>query len=389
MNTAKKLQQVLNIQEKVVLICKEQFIDVNISNRLNTYFGLNVIKEDDFELGLDRIKGLVPKMVVIDIDGLPQDSVKRIYRIIYHLQIPCLIISSQTDILNHLRSKFDTRYLSFLPKAVLNTLFNETTSLLLNKVTSTAKLKQRIRSAADYKHHLTTYLLATLLFIEPAIKVLYLKFQTDFSFELIFKTIFSMEGFLANFEFWALFPLAGYALLSVRSWSFLFFIGIQTYALFSYFTYEPFTWPYVAKSPHLSSSLMLTLNTALVLYFLVPEHLRPYWNRTRLIWRDTTRFATVLRAKMKKDQQILETTITNISETGAYFTTKESFQIGNKLDLEIDIDGSTKMFNVIIRREQDTAHLSYKGYGVEFLNLSKLDKKLLKTFVSTLTTRLQ
>ena len=203
------------------------------------------------------------------------------------------------------------------------------------------------------------------------------------------RTIFSIEGVVKNFEFWGIFPLAGYALISVKSWSFFFFIALQTYGLYAFAAYEEFTWPYVAESPHISSSFLLITNLSIVAYFIVPANLRPYWNESRKIWRNTTRFATNIQAFFKHQDQNINTTITNISETGAYFTSNKELEIGNKLLLDLPINGEVKTLEATIRRTQNTAHDKYFGYGVEFHYKNSQDKRDLKEYIETLNQRIQ
>jgi hypothetical protein len=219
--------------------------------------------------------------------------------------------------------------------------------------------------------------------------VFYLKLQTGFDWEILSRTIFGIEGIVSNFEFWALFPLAGYALLSVRSWSFFFFISLQAYSLFAFFTYEKFTWPYVAETPHISSTLLLIFNSALVFYFMAPANRRPFWNKTRNLWRNTSRYATSLRTQYKLGSNKITTTVTNISETGAYFTTTKSLPIGHKMQIDIPINGEVKSIDAIVRRSQDTAHEKYFGYGIEFDYKTKADKVELKEFIHSLNHRIQ
>jgi len=377
------------INKPALVLSRDNFTKINILNNLNTYYQFQVMTKDNIEDALKFSTEKVPSILIVDIDDLPGDSVRRIYKLISHLQIPCLLTSSNIDILNHLKDEMEETFISFLPKAILNSMFNETVKLLLNKTNPAHKISVRLQEAAKSKRSTTTYLLAALLFLEPVFKIFYLKMKTNFEFDILFRTIMSMEGVFANFEFWLLFPLAGFALLSVRTWSFFFFIALQIYTMISFFTYEQFTWPYVEQTPHVSNTLLLIFNSALVFYFLTPEHIRPFWNKTRRIWRDTARFAASVTAIVEDNGEKIETRISNISESGAYFTTKNVHPIGHRMNLEIDLNGKTKKLNAVIRRVQPTAHENFNGYGIEFIGINKKDKKEIKDFVLTLSTRLQ
>ena len=376
-------------QSTALLIGNEEFININISNRLHDQFRFSVISKDILSQGIDFLTASNVSLVVLDIDKVDFDGLARLYKIVNHLQIPCLFISNDPAMLNTLRQEMDNTFISFLPKGILNTMFNDTLKLLLKKTNPATKMSRRFIEVSTLEKPISLYLLAMGLFLEPIIKILYLKIQTGFEWDILFRTIFSIDSALGNFEFWALFPLAGYALISVRSWSFFFFIGLQVYSLYTYFTYEKFTWPYVAETPHISTGLLLMFNFALVLYFIVPANRRPYWNKTRRLWRNTSRYATNLQTKFKSNGNTIPTTITNISETGAYFTTSQNMPVGHTMQIELPINGEIRNLEAIIRRTQPTAHDNYHGYGVEFTYKSKEEKHEIKEYINSLNHRIQ
>lgn len=376
-------------RSQTLIIGKDEMLKINISNKLTTLLKNSITTKDKLEDAIEFLTHQNTFMVVFDIDDIEPQYIERVYKLINHLQIPCLITSSDSNFLNKLRLELDNTYISFLPKSILNSMFNETIKLLLQKNAPTKNLTRRIFKTSSLPKTKTVYLLAAFLFCEPIIKVLYLKFLTGFEWEILYRTIFSIDGVFKNFEFWGLFPLAGYALLSVRSWSFLFFIGLQVYNIYAFSVYEKFTWPYVAESPHISSSFLLITNLVIITYFLVPAHLRPYWNETRKIWRNTTRFATNIQALFRHHNKSINTTITNISETGAYFTATQPLEIGHKMQLEIPVNGQMKSIDAVVRRTQPTAHQKYTGYGVEFNYKNSQEKKDLKSYIETLTHRIQ
>jgi hypothetical protein len=385
-----EIDSVLDSSKKVSLIIgKEEFVKINISNKLNNKFEYNVLTKETIEEGIELLTSSIVHLLIIDIDEVEYDCLGRLYKIINHLQMPCLITSSDPSILNHLRVDMDNTFISFLPKGILNTMFNDTLQLLIKKTNPATKVSKRFMQVSTLDKPVTLYALSFALILEPLIKILYLKVQTGFEWEILARTILSIQGPMANFEFWALFPLAGYALLSVRSWSFFFFIGLQFYSLFAYFTYEKFTWPYVAETPHVSTSLLLVFNFGLVLYFLVPTNRRPYWNKTRRLWRNTSRYATSLQTQFRANGNTISTTITNISHTGAYFTSTKNFPVGHKLSFELPINGKVKHLDAVIRRIQDTAHENYFGYGIEFTYKSKQEKQELKHYINSLNHRIQ
>ena len=375
--------------KKAVIIGTDEMLKINLLNKLNKNFDFNVLTMDTTEEGIEYIKDNSPSMIIIDLDNFKEKSIKRIFELVQKNQRASMFISSNSKILNQLKEDNEHTYITYLNKSIINSMFNETMELLLKKASPSKMLEERINQFSQSDKPLSFYLLATFLFVEPIIKSLYLKITTGFSWEVLARTIFSIEGFVANFEFWFLFPIAGIALISVKSWSFIVFALVQVYSLYSHLFYEKFTWPYVAENPQVSSILLLAMNLSLVAYFVAPRNFRAYWSKTTSIWRDTTRFATEYTAKLRTEQISESTTITNISESGAYFMTEQLLQIGRQVSLQFAIDGRTMDIKAIIRRAEQTDTENYYGYGVEFNYQTSEEKDHIKRYVETLGTKIQ
>ena len=378
-----------SFKKMTLIIGAEEFVKINVSNRLHNQFDFQVTTKDNLAAGIQELTNKSYSLVVLDIDGLDEHGLKRFYKLVMHIQVPTMLIGSDINFLNKLRLELENDIISFLPKTIINSMLNETLNLLLKKANKLSLISNRVQNISKFKKPKSLYLLATLLMCEPIIKIFYLKFQTNFTWDILFRTVFGIEGFLNNIEFWAIFPLASIALISVRSWSFFFFIGLQFYSLFQLFTYEKFTWPYVAENPHISSSLLVFFNTCLIAYFLIPENRRPYWNASRRLWRNTSRYATSIKSSFSYKDKDCESTITNISKTGAYFTTKEKLEVGHTMRVSVELTGKVEVLDAIVRRAQDTAHKNYFGYGIEFIFHGKKQKHEFKNFVEDLNIRIQ
>ncbi len=366
-------------------IGNDDFLKNEVSNRLNLKFSFDIITKDSIDEGVKSIKENKIQLLVVDIDNTKLDSTLRLEQIVNHFEIPCLLISNDKTLLNKLRMDMDNSFFSFLPKEIVNVMFDNTLNLLLDKTKAPSRISKRIIEVGTSKKTKLMYALATLLICEPLIKIIYLKFQTGFDWEILMRTIFSIEGIINNFEFWALFPLAGYALISMKSWSFPFFIALQIYALYSYFTYEKFTWPYVDQTPHISVTFLLMFNSLLVFYFMIPANLRPFWSRMRRIWRNTSRYSTSLHAQIRIGQdKKINTLITNLSEGGAFFTLEENLPLGQRLKIDITVDKKKVNLDAIIRRAQLANDEIQVGYGVEFKYKSKEEKNMFTQFVQNL-----
>ena len=378
-----------NSNATAIVIGKEEFTQSNISSKLNKYFDYNVRTYKDLNAGLEYILKYKTSVIVIDIDQIDIDSLRRVYELVNYTQTPTILLSQDASSNKEYFLATNHPFITFLPKALINNMFRESLELLLKENGITSKLNHRVQKVSGGRKPKSFYFLATLLLLEPILKILFMKLSTDFSFEIVLRTIFSMEGIVSNFEFWFMFPLAGIALITERPWSFLVFIAVQVYCIFSHVYYVEFTWPYVSSSPHISSSFLLFVNTAVILYFLVPENLRPYWNKSQMLWRDTSRFATNLPTYFTFGTEKVYTTITNISASGAYFKTSEKLNIGRITELSFIVDGKVYTFKASVKRTHPTEIENVFGYGVCFEGLEQEQKDFLKDYVSKLETRIQ
>lgn len=376
-------------RSNAVFIGQEEFTQTNVSSKLDKYFDYNVICYNDLKKGLDYLLKFKASVLVIDIDQIDIEALRRVYEIVSYTQTPTILVSQDPSSKNDYFLPTNNSFITFLPKSLLNNMFRESLTLLLKENGITAKLGHRMQKVSGDRKPKSFYLLATLLLLEPILKIIFMKFSTDFSFEIVLRTVFSMEGIVSNFEFWVMFPLAGIALITERPWSFLVFICVQVYCIFSHLYYVEFTWPYVAASPHVSSSFLMFVNSAVILYFLVPENLRPYWNKSRMLWRDTSRYSTDLQAFFTFGTEKVNTTITNISGTGAYFKSSEKLHIGRVTQISFIIGGKVYEFKAAVKRTHPTDIDGVYGYGVCFVNLSQADKEMLKSYVGKLETRIQ
>lgn len=217
-------------------------------------------------------------------------------------------------------------------------------------------LKNRYLELSIQKRSIPFYILGCLLFLEPLIKTLYLKFDTGFDFKTVFSVVTSIEDPIKVLEFWALFPIAGLALIRPAATSLFVFASIQIYSLYSYITYEKFTWPFVQENPHISSSLLLGFNLALLAYFLIPENRKPYLFKTKELFRKHKRIACKLSGRVENT----EIKILNLSETGLMFQADSEFTEGSNIIIEID---KIKLFGKIVRSFKFDSELNF---GVQF-----------------------
>lgn len=375
--------------KKALVIGTNELTQRNISNKLSRNFDFNVLTYTDLNAGLEYLIKFRASVIVIDIDKIDIDALSRVYEIISFTQTPTILLSEDSKANKEYLLTTEHSLISFLPKAVINTIFNETLEILFKDNGIATKLNQRLKKVSSRKKPKSFYLLASLLLLEPLFKTLFMKFTTGFSSEIVLRTIFSIEGVFSNFEFWFMFPLAGVALISEKSWSFLVFIGVQLYCFYSLTNYVEFSWPYVSESPHISAKFLMFVNFAVIFYFLVPENRRPYWNKSQMLWRDTSRFESHLPTYFTFGTEKIYTTITNISGSGAYFKTAEKLHIGRMTEVSFVIDGTVHTMNVCIRRTHPTELEGIYGYGVSFEGIDNEKRDIIENYIKGLDKRIQ
>ncbi len=163
-------------------------------------------------------------------------------------------------------------------------------------------------------------ILAVFHLIEPLIKLLVFRLKTGFGYEIIMSNIMQMGGTLALFEFWFLFPIAGVALMGVKRWSYPIFVGVQAYSLYGHLSYTSYSWPYVDKYPHLFSLVILALNAGLILYFLLPDVRRPFFDKDLRWWEHRVRYPARLAMAFSKGDpnKLMSAQFLNLSLSGAF-----------------------------------------------------------------------
>jgi len=169
---------------------------------------------------------------------------------------------------------------------------------------------------------LVILIIGLLHLIEPLTKVVYLRIVSDFSFLEVLHNIFSIRNPIKIFEFWLLFPIGGFALLSIRKWSLPVFFTVQFYSIYTHLLYQKFTWPYVSETPLYSSMFLLVFNIGIMIYFLLPEVRRPFFDRKVRWWEPKTRFKIKIPCTLfiQETLESKECDIFNISQTGAFIS---------------------------------------------------------------------
>ena len=228
------------------------------------------------------------------------------------------------------------------------------------------------------KHKPLIFTILSILFlIEPAIKVLYFKATTEFEFSLIFSNLFSRTSPREIFDFWLVFPIAGLALIKIRKWSYFFFLATMAYIVFSFLTYEQYTWPYNSDSPLAYHYAVVAASLTIFSFFLIPQIREPFFNRRIRWWESKARYKATMPAKIIGPKVTFDSQIINISQTGAFIQDSPYLSIGESLQMEFEKDGLFCDVPVVVMSKHSIDNVS--GCGVEFKPRSMAQKfKIMK-----------
>ena len=214
-------------------------------------------------------------------------------------------------------------------------------------------------------------IIAILHILEPLIKILFFKATTGFSFVSIFDNIANMEGIKNIIEFWFLFPIAGFALIGVKKWSYPLFVSIQAYSIIMHLTYEKFTWPYSSDTPHWSSLGILFFNVAIMIYFALPDVRKPFFDKTMRWWQTKTRYGQRLPCTVyfNNPNDLEDCVIHNISQSGAFLDYKQIHPSNFVKDSAIHLNITFEDYQISIKAKIAAQHSfdDVNGIGVQFI----------------------
>lgn len=209
-------------------------------------------------------------------------------------------------------------------------------------------------------------ILCVIMLLEPLLKIITFKLSTGFAWDVVFNNIMQLEGAKNFFEFWLLFPLGAVALIKIRKWSYALFIAVQLYSLITILLYRSYTWPYLSKTPLLSTIIVLGLNISLIIYFLLPDIRRPFFDKKERWWEPKTRFKCQIAAVVNfgEAHPIYNCTIHNISQTGLFLSGPAELMQKNLITIDFKLldENFSLQAEIISRHKTD----EIDGHGVKF-----------------------
>lgn len=324
--------------------------------------------------GLGHLENHNIRFVVLNVldQYLTDNDVDRLTKLLRIKKVPTIIMSNQKvfDVLE------STDYVYISNERLKDEkLYEKYIELLDYK-----SIRKQLNELSIQKRNMTFYSLGALLLLEPLLKVLFMKIDTGFDFNTVFKVVLSIDSPLKVFEFWMLFPLASLALFRASSISLFVFSSVYMYSAYAILSYEKFTWPYVNENPHVSSHLLLVLNSALFIYFLIPENRKPFVAKTKNLFRKSERVATFIKSDIVYNNKKIEVEILNISDTGMMISSKTELE--NSLDFKVLVNG--EIYDCELVRKIFSESSTIYSYGLKFNFSSKLEKDKISHYISYL-----
>ena len=184
-------------------------------------------------------------------------------------------------------------------------------------------------------------LLSVLCLIEPLIKIIYFKITTNFSFIIIMANLSERDSFREVFEFWLLFPIAGLMIIKLRNWSYMGFIGLMSYIIYTIINYEEYTWPYNSDTPFMYSYVVAMICFAIIVYFLLPSTRRPFFDARVRWWEPMVRYNVDMPCQLVTSKGSWKSTIYNMSKSGVFVQDSDKVEVGDKIIMELIAYGET------------------------------------------------
>lgn len=214
------------------------------------------------------------------------------------------------------------------------------------------------------KRPLVLKLFALLLFIDPLLRISFISIESEFPFWVVLSKSFALN--IGDFfNFWFLFPLSGVLLLSVKVYSYIFFILVQLYSLYFHLNYEPYSWPYLAEQPSTTAYILLSINLGMVVYLLLPRSREIFFDKNLRWWERGSRYTINEPCIAEIGNKEFHGVVSDLSFGGALLTFKENVDIDKQIKLYFDILGKSIQINgQVVRAMED---LDGKlNYGVQF-----------------------
>lgn len=237
-----------------------------------------------------------------------------------------------------------------------------------------------------FKRPLLIKLFAIYLMCEPIFRTVLMAIEKDFTVFKIINHSLTLAP-LDIFNYWFLFPLSGFLLLSYKFYSYVIFMALQLYSLVFHLNYEEYTWPYLSKYPSTAPLLLLFINILITIYLIFPRTREPFMNKKLRWWETPARILVNIAGKITNHKSSKTINIRDISHSGLSVLTSEQLEINSHVEISFNLDGHD--FNVLcnVIRQVSTINNQY-FYGVTFVDLNYFQRVKLQIILFNLSRKL-
>lgn len=226
-------------------------------------------------------------------------------------------------------------------------------------------------------------ILAFIHFIEPVTKITFYSIYFHINPLNAVVNVYQGSSAIQVFEFFFLFPIAGYAIYAVKKWSYPVFIIVEI-------------WVFMINMPYLNELyqtnqmpllgffiLFGAINLSIVTYLLLPAVRIAYLDPRIRWWEAKPRYSVNIDCKVNNKTA---GTIKNISASGVFITTETNFIINSSVELAFQFTAPSIDF--YIKSKAIVLHKfvinDIEGYGARFVDLSKDNKRQINKIIKYL-----
>ena len=224
--------------------------------------------------------------------------------------------------------------------------------------------------------------LTALLILVPISNIIttYIISKHNVSFSHYLYSLFALkENYFALFNLIVPSLLAAFATYSVKKWSYI-ILGVCAFWITGIALFNVYKYYGALNGLQILFAVVLPIifSFAITLYFLVPAVKTTYFDPKIRWWEAKPRYIIEFETQVKQGEEEVTGKITNISEGGSFIQFEEK-----ELELESDIN---LKFSYNDKEYETEAKIVFgrndiKGYGVQFINLDRDKKKLLKSLI--------
>lgn len=223
-------------------------------------------------------------------------------------------------------------------------------------------------------------ILAFLHIFEPVIKTLIL--ASSYGLEPLINSVqqlWNNHAWVGLFEYFLLYPIAGYAIFRVKNWSIPVFVSCIIWMMIS--NIDQYVHHLVNHQflELVAWIFFLGLNLLIVSYFLTPAVKIAYTNPRMRWWEVQHRYQVELKCLIDGHDQAQ---ILNISQSGVFITSAQPLATDREYTLNFESHNIKMHVLGVVAHQYSQQRKS--GYGIRFIHMTDQNKKSLKKLINIL-----